>query len=266
MKSRIIHLIFLFSILMYLFAYTRPLLTPSKPITTISTQTLLEKLEKRKSTFQDLRARVSLSLQSANEYFSFQEILLLQSPVRIRMEILSPFGTPLIFMATNEKSFSIFDVGEKKLYQGPPTPENLARILGAPIKPKELINILSANFPGLNGNLPVKSAFIPKENVYLIESSDYHDAEKWKLWLTASDYLPFRMALLSKGNNLMYDIYYEDFKFINDYNFPRIITIMIPSDDKKVIFTYNTISLNEGIPESLFQLKVPEGIEIITMN
>ncbi|MBI4228721.1 MAG: DUF4292 domain-containing protein, partial [Deltaproteobacteria bacterium] len=234
MKARIIHLIFLCAILILSCACARPLLTIPKTFTAVSTEDLLKQLEKRKHQFKDLRARVSLSLQSTNENYSFQEALLMQPPVRMRMEILSPFGTPLIYMTTNEKSFSILDVGEKKLYRGAPSAENLAKLVGLPVRPQELINILSGNFPELNLNLPVKLVFMPDQNVYQLEASDYHDADKWKIWLRAADYLPVRMALISKDDHLIYDIYYEDFKFIKDYNFPQVITIMIPPEDKTV--------------------------------
>lgn len=266
MKSTLICFIWLFSLVILSVSCARPFTASKEYFILTSTGDILNQLEKRKDDFKDLRAWASLSFQSEDESYSFQEALLLQVPAHIRMEILSPFGNPVVLMVANENNFSIFDMNRKKFYQGRASQENLYRFLQLPLKPEDLINLLSGNIPHLDSDAPVKEVVISNKKVYLLEGSDDHYLGKWRMWIDSQNYVPLRVALFSLDGEVLYDVYYEDFQSVNDYRFPGELTILMPSEGKKLSLKYKTITLNQGIPVDVFQLKVPEGIDVIQMD
>lgn len=266
MKSKTVHLIILFSIATLSIACARLYSLSTGHFTLTSTQQVLNLLEKRKENFKDLRGLVSISLQSEDETYAFQEALLLQVPARIRMEVLSPFGNPVLIMVASETNLAIFDITRKKFYQGDPTQENLYRFLQLPMRSEDLVYLLSGNMPQLDLDPPAKLMIISDQKFYQIEGTNAHYSGKWKIWIDSQDLVPVRAALFSMDGILIYDIYYENFLLNNNYLLPHELTILVPSEAKRLSFRYKSIALNRGIPQDAFQLKVPNGIEVIRMN
>jgi hypothetical protein len=104
-----------------------------------SAEELLGSLAARRAAVQSIRARVRVRAGIAGMWV--REALLVRRPNAIRMDVLSPFGLALA-VGTDGALLWAYPAGEGTRYEGPATPENLARFLGAPVRIEDLVDVL----------------------------------------------------------------------------------------------------------------------------
>jgi len=78
------------------------------------------------------------------------EVLLLAArPARIRMDIVSPFGVALATMTSDGARFSLADLRERRMYVGPASACNIARLTAVPVPGHVLVDLLRGQAPVL---------------------------------------------------------------------------------------------------------------------
>lgn len=110
-----------------------------RPATTLDPVRLLADLDAWRATVGGLRARARLRSGIAGMWA--HEAMLVERPRSVRVDVLSPFGLALA-LGTDGSMLWIFPPSEGVRYQGPATPENLTRFLGAPVAIEDLVDIL----------------------------------------------------------------------------------------------------------------------------
>jgi hypothetical protein len=76
-------------------------------------------------------------------------LLIASKPARLRMDIVSPFGVTLATLASDGHRFALADKREKRLYSGPATTCNIARLTQVPIPGHVLVTLLRGGAPVL---------------------------------------------------------------------------------------------------------------------
>jgi len=100
---------------------------------------LLADLDTQRATVGSMRARARLRSGVAGMWA--REALVVARPRSVRVDVLSPFGLALA-LGTDGSLLWVFPPSEGVRYEGPATPENLARFLGAPVAIEDLVDIL----------------------------------------------------------------------------------------------------------------------------
>lgn len=72
-----------------------------------------------------------------------------QHPQNLRFDLVSPFGTPLATLTSNNHSFALLDREHKVYYVGPAAECNVERFLKVPIPPEALVQLLAGEAPVL---------------------------------------------------------------------------------------------------------------------
>lgn len=68
-------------------------------------------------------------------------------PDRLRADVISPFGQPVMSLAINGQRLTVLAFRENKAYQGLATRRNLARFLGIAMSPAEVFALITGNPP-----------------------------------------------------------------------------------------------------------------------
>ena len=111
-------------------------LRPARPT---SVDELLADVAARRAAVTSLRARVRLKSGLARVWT--RQAVLVQRPAAIRVDVLSPFGLALA-IGTEGHTLWAFPPQQGVRYEGPATPENLARLLGTPLDVDDLVDVL----------------------------------------------------------------------------------------------------------------------------
>jgi hypothetical protein len=116
--------------------FGRGALRPVRPTTVAE---LLDTMAARRAAITSLRARVRLRSGLARVWT--RQAVLVQRPSAIRVDVLSPFGLALA-LGTEGQILWAYPPQQGVLYEGAASPENLARLVGAPLGVRDLVDVL----------------------------------------------------------------------------------------------------------------------------
>ncbi len=79
-------------------------------------------------------------------------------PASLRIEALTPMGDPAAVLVADQGRFALLDLRNNVFYRGPATPENLSRLIPAPLRDEELVSLITGDIPELPGGRPESAA------------------------------------------------------------------------------------------------------------
>jgi len=80
------------------------------------------------------------------------------------------------------------------------------------------------------------------------------------------DLLPYQQDLYDEQNNLETQVIYGRYVEFGDHSYPSTITIKRPLEEYQVVLTIEKVTENMPLPEDQFQIKIPEGTKIQTVE
>ena len=104
-------------------------------------------LAERASEFTDLRTLADVSLKKGGERQRLRGVLLVKAPGSVRFEALSPFGPPLLVVTVHEGRLTAYDAVKNEAHVGPATADTVAKVLGLPLDPDDLVAVLAGRAP-----------------------------------------------------------------------------------------------------------------------
>jgi len=186
--------------------------------------------------------------------------LLAERPGSFRVETISPFEQPLDVMASDGSKLWL--LSDKRLREGPATPENISRLLPLAMNPEEVVDTLL-------GGVPTSSRFTPKA----LEWDE--DGEHWLL--TMEDGLeesrlvidPVRkvvekMTLGVRGTKPRLVVEFEDFERIGNTGaaeLPHKIHIELPDRRMDLKIKLEEAEVDVPLAAGLFRIDAPPGVE-----
>ena len=103
----------------------------------------LERIEQHRRSLRDLRTLADLTIRRSNRSQRLTGVLLLLGePASLRFEALSPFGTPVLIVAGDPKSVTLWEVLDNRAYLAPASPEANRRWLGLALGGEDLVALL----------------------------------------------------------------------------------------------------------------------------
>src|SRR5206468_1408894 len=100
---------------------------------------LLDGLAARRAAVTSLRSRARL--RSGLSGVWIREALLVRRPDAIRVDVLSPFGLALAVGVRGDLLWA-YPAARGTRYEGPATPTNMVRLLGAPVAVADIVDVL----------------------------------------------------------------------------------------------------------------------------
>src|SRR4051812_10316481 len=91
-------------------------------------------------------------------------------PASVPLEALTPMGDPAAVLVADQGRFALLDLRNNVFYRGPATPENLSRLIPAPLRDDELVSLITGDIPDLPGGRP-SSAFREGDGYKLVTTS-----------------------------------------------------------------------------------------------
>ena len=228
------------------------------------------------------------------------KILLFASrPNRLRFDVVSPppFNSVVSTLTADQGTFSLFDMRERKFYEGPASACNIARLTEVPLEAHALVSLLSGQAPLLvhqDGQLQIEWS---KEGYYVIRipstrgaSEVLHvapsPADLSQPW--SSQRLRVLDVRVEQQGIELYHASMDAHEWTStappqvdpdgleppippsgpacSVEVPRKIHIEVKESDQDVLFRYESVKLNPPHPAGVFTQAVPAGVERVRVE
>jgi hypothetical protein len=214
---------------------------------------LVAELAARRAAVTSLRARARLRAGLKSAWV--RQAILVRRPAAVRIDVLSPVGLALALGADGGILWA-YPPAERTRYEGPATPANMRRVLGAPIALSDVVDILlgvpPARVPTGAPRLTVTSA-----GEYRL-ALPLEDGEQL-VWF-AGDPLAVRRAEEIHDGGPSLRVAFDDY----EDGFPRTIALDAPGTGAVVNLTYAAVEPNAVLDPGLFA--PPPGPRVLPLT
>jgi len=141
---------------------------------------LRAELESRWREFQDLRSLTDITIRRDGRADRLSGVLLLRAPASLRFEALAPFGPPLLVVASDTETVTLWEVAQERAFVARSTPDANRRWLGLALGSEDLVALLAGY--ALPPRDPLSGALMPADDIgpsVVFESAD----GRQRIWL-----------------------------------------------------------------------------------
>ena len=201
---------------------------------------LLRQLAERRGAVTSLRARARI--RSGLEGLWTRQALVVDRPDRIRVDVLTPMGLALALGTGNARLWA-YQPSERVRYEGGATPQNLVRLLGAPLALGDVVDIL----------LGVPPARVPKGPPSVAATPDGHQLTLpladgvQRIWFDPRT-LDVVRAEEERRDGVVMRLTFGD----HHDGFPHVLDVESPQRGAPVRLQYDTVELNPQVAAALF--------------
>ena len=230
-----------------------------RPVANTVGQGLLDDWLVRSDQNRTLQGLARFKVQTPERTVSGTQVVLAETPGRLRAETLSPFGTPLLIMTVSDAELAVLVTGDSRFYQGPPTPENLSRFTRLPLRPGDLVDILLQRPPVVARQSAATYMLAEGGWKVVLESSRRRqelrfDAERR---LVGVSYL--------SGEEPQLTVVYGDFDGTTRAA-PRRIEMALPAQKIQASLAFDDLALNRQFQPEVFRQSAPAGAILMRLD
>jgi hypothetical protein len=180
-------------------------------------------------------------------------MLLLAEPASLRFEALSPFGTPVLIVAGDPQSLTLWEVLDNRAYLAPASPEANRRWLGLALGGEDLVALLSGRARPLPDPTGVELV-APDETGPSVRLNG-RDVEQ-RIWFDPASGQARQVEWTGKNPARV------TFTPAPPDGPPAGLRLETPDGTLRVSVTYRDPKMNTGLDPALLKLTVPEHVRI----
>jgi outer membrane lipoprotein-sorting protein len=219
---------------------------------------LLASVERRGLAVKSISGELKTEVWQGSKRVKAKQLIAADPQGRLRIEVLSPFGSPVMTLVSDGSRLMIYAAEEQRFFIGPSTPENMARLIPIKLGPEELAGVLRGAMP-LIPHGSAKVDWNTKSGRYRL-----HLVGDERQQTVEFEPKHFRVTSIRTyvGKTLIYKATFGDYSGTTDAIIPRRILFEIPDDDLRVDMTIIDHRLNPVLPDAAFHLTPPRGIPV----
>jgi hypothetical protein len=199
---------------------------------------------------QSLRARAKLTLEAPSGGSTAHQLLLVERPARLRVEVMALLGQRAAILTTDGIHYELYRAGQGGLEAGLIRPSILWEVAGVPLTPEAAVRILLAAPPPPGDPGAASAAGDSQGGVHL----HWPDAS---LAFDAEGRLRRYELLGTRPASVLVDARFDDYADVGGEPFPRRIRLDFPASETRAEVSYQSVELNPELPPALFQLRTP---------
>lgn len=201
---------------------------------------------------------------------NFRIVVLVRQPGDLHIEVLSPFGQSLQTLVSNSEQLSLYDLEQEVFYYGTPSPENIARILPFYLTDVDIVRVLLGGPPLALISDDVEDYELEWDG----ERGSYHltaplttQDGTLELWVRHDDWVIEAAKRLDEDGALVFELRTGDFELIGETMIPMQLRFLLETDDEiDMSLEIESAELNVDLPDLLFELEAPRGIEQVPLD
>nr|WP_320051019.1 DUF4292 domain-containing protein [uncultured Desulfuromonas sp.] len=228
----------------------RPQIAPP----TVSPAENLEQLRQLSLQFHSLSALADVRVSQQGKRWSTTQGLLVERPLRLRVDAINFFGQMLFQMAVDGPRLQAYVPSENQYYSGVATMDHVQRFTGLPLSVADLVaGLLYSLPPGVmeSGDVVPRAGGMDFIMAPGVRYEVTFDAGKWhRLRYCIDDYI-------------LYEILYSQW---GDDGFPRQLELTVDSSQTRVVIQLEDVELNSPFEADKFQLTIPEQAQLMPLD
>ena len=214
----------------------------------------LARIEQHRRSLVDLRSLAEITVRRGGRAQRLSGVMLLiGEPASLRFEALSPFGTPVLIVAGDPQSLTLWEVLDNRAYLAPASPEANRRWLGLALGGEDLVALLSGRARPLPDPTGVELV-APDENGPSVRLNG-RDVEQ-RIWFDPASGQARQVEWTGKNPARV------TFTPAPPDGPPAGLRLETPDGTLRVSVTYRDPKMNTGLDPALLKLTVPEHVRI----
>ena len=178
-------------------------------------------------------------------------------PASIRMEAITPMGDPAAVLVADRGAFALLDLRNNVFYRGPSTPENLSRLIPAPLRDDEIVSLITGDIPELPDSRP-DSAARNGDGYRLVIVSPRMKQEV----LLGGDPRVVEVRRFDAKDRLLWSVGLDEHDDASGAQVPRLLHLDAPPGRIKVDLRLRNVLAGKPPPSGAFLLGVPPGMRV----
>ena len=170
-------------------------------------------------------------------------------PSSVRIEALTPLGDPAAVLVADRGKFALLDLRNNVFYRGPASPQNLSRLIPAPLTAGELVSLITGEIP--EGGEP---------------QSAKRDGDGYLLTLTGEQVWLGMDMRVNKVQRPAWQVTLDEHDDSSGAQLPRLIHLDAPAGKTTVDLRLRNILTGKPPPAGAFLLGPPPGMRIEEVN
>jgi outer membrane lipoprotein-sorting protein len=242
-------------------AAVRRSVTPAPPATLPSAAELEAVLAKRRDTVHSLRALAHIRYRDLQESNSSREAIVVARPDRLRVEVLSLFGSVFV-LAADDGALTAYARQENTVYRGHASPENLWRYVRLTLPVNDLVDLVLGTPP----RRQVKEArvsFDPDTGSIELSQEWAHGTQI--VWFSPTA-LPLGAEERSPDQQTLWRASFNDYERQNGFAVATRIALTLPKWQRSLDITLEDIDLNPTLDATVFAVQIPPGSKVVDLD
>jgi outer membrane lipoprotein-sorting protein len=216
----------------------------------------VELLDARDKAIKSLTGEFDVELWRAGERVRFKQLIAVDGSGRLRIDALSPMGSPISVLVSDGGRLMIYAISEKRFYIGEASPENLGRLLPVAMEPSELSSLLRGAIPRMAYD-KISLEWDSNEGAYSLMTEAKSRREQVDFEPKSRDVSRVRRW---EGDALVYEVLFATYQGDGATRIPQRIRLKVPTKTLEVDLKVVSHRVNPDLPIETFQLKPPRGV------
>jgi outer membrane lipoprotein-sorting protein len=232
---------------------------PPLPAIPPPAEEVLRQVKSREEAFQGLKGLARVAVSSPGKSFHGQQVLFARRPGFLRVEGLSPLGTPLLYLVTDGKEIRLYSAEENRYYLGEYRAGSLSFALPIELHSREVVNFLLGGGPFPD---PDQVSLRPEtgEGLWVLELRFLSKGITQTLWVHPQSFHILRADV--RRASLSYQLSFSDFRPVEEKLFPHGMRLSSPDGRTKISVAFPELELNPKWGAQDFTLPVPRGATV----
>jgi len=227
---------------------------PAPPPIAEEARAALARIEQHRRSLVDLRSLADITVRRSGRAQRLSGVmLLLGEPASLRFEALSPFGTPLLIVAGDPQSLTLWEVLDNRAYLAPASPDANRRWLGLALGGEDLVALLAARARALPD--PSRVELVAADETGPSIRLTGRDVEQ-RIWFDPASGQAKQVEWTGKNPARV------TFTPTPPEAPPAGLRLETPDGSLRVSVTYRDPKMNTGLDPALLKLTVPEHVRI----
>ncbi|HUT78580.1 MAG TPA: DUF4292 domain-containing protein [Polyangia bacterium] len=224
---------------------------------------LLDEMSRLRGRVRTLRAAGRVDHFGEEHRVQGRAFVFLELPCRLRIDVVSPFGSALSVLTVDGDEFSLADHRSQRFFVGPADPCNIARLVQVPLPPEEAVRMLIGDVPVIPGGQEIRWL---REGRYRVTVRDGPREQTLDVD-PDSGTLALRRSRLTDAAGVVFDVRYDRWRQVGEAFVPHEIRLTMPREKADVLLRYDDgeVEVNAELPAEAWRQEFPPGAAIETV-
>ncbi|MBW2060972.1 MAG: DUF4292 domain-containing protein [Deltaproteobacteria bacterium] len=208
-------------------------------------------------------ARGRLRVESPQVNYQAKITLAAVRPARFRLTAIDFFGRSMMTLASNQGEIFFLDHSRARLYRGPISQGTLKRFLPFNLKISDIITFFVGGVI-LSSHQEAEVSRV-EPGLWRLSLLGPNKATKERIYLDPLNRRVLRIEMSFKAEDGLMQIEFSDYRDLEGQEIPFHIRLTDRQEKAELILDYQELKLDFELPDRLFNLSAPPGVEVIDL-